>query len=96
MTEKDNEKGTKLSSFEILTLTTLRVFEREQVDVAVIEVEMGGRLEAINIIPDEAILVSALTAVDLDHQFLLGDTVGKIAFEKGGIARKGRRFILGS
>jgi hypothetical protein len=65
-TEKDLEKGTKLSSFEILTLTALRMFEREQVDVAVVEVGMGGRLDATNIIPDDAILVSALTAVDLD------------------------------
>jgi len=95
VTEKDEEKGTKLSSFEILTLIALRVFEMEQVDVAVVEVGMGGRLDATNIIPDEAILVSALTAVDLDHQFFLGDTVGKIAFEKAGIARKGRSFVLG-
>jgi dihydrofolate synthase len=92
---KDLEKGTKLTSFEILTLTALRVFEREQVDVAVVEVGMGGRLDATNIIPDKAILVSALTAVDLDHQFFLGDTVGKIATEKAGIARKGRPFVLG-
>ena len=93
--EKDLEKGTKLSSFEILTLTALRVFEMEKVDVAVVEVGMGGRLDATNIIPDEMILVSALTAVDLDHQFFLGDTVGKIAFEKAGIARKARPFVLG-
>ena len=92
---KDLEKGTKLTSFEMLTLTALRVFEREQVDVAVVEVGMGGRLDATNIIPDKAILVSALTAVDLDHQFFLGDTVGKIATEKAGIARKGRPFVLG-
>ena len=95
VTEKDFEKGTKLSSFEILTLTALRVFEREQVDVAVVEVGVGGRLDATNIIPDDSILVSALTAVDLDHQFFLGDTVGKIAFEKAGIARKKRPFVLG-
>ena len=95
VTEKDREKGTKLSSFEILTLTALRVFEREQVDVAVVEVGMGGRLDATNIIPDDSILVSALTAVDLDHQSFLGDTVDKIAFEKAGIARKKRPFVLG-
>ena len=95
VTEKDIEKGTKLTSFEILTLTALRVFEREQVDVAVVEVGMGGRSDATNIIPDDTILVSALTAVDLDHQFFLGDTVGKIAFEKAGIAREKRPFVLG-
>ena len=95
VTEKDFEKGTKLSNFEILTLTALRVFEREQVDVAVVEVGMGGRLDATNIIPDDTVLVSALTAVDLDHQFFLGDTVGKIALEKAGIARKKAPFVLG-
>ena len=95
VTEKDLEKGTKLSSFEILTLTALRVFDREQVDVAVVEVGMGGRLDATNIIPDHTILVSALTVVDLDHQFFLGDTVDKIAFEKAGIAREKRPFVLG-
>ena len=95
VTEKDLEKSTKLTSFEILTLTALRVFEREQVDVAVVEVGMGGRLDATNIIPDHTILVSALTAVDLDHQFFLGDTVDKIAFEKAGIARKERPFVFG-
>ena len=95
VTEKDLEKGSKLSSFEILTLTALRVFEREKVDVAVVEVGMGGRLDATNIIPDNSILVSALTAVGLDHQFFLGDTVGKIAFEKAGIARKKTPFVLG-
>jgi hypothetical protein len=57
---------------------------------------MGGRLDATNIIPDDAVLVSALTAVDLDHQYYLGDTVGKIALEKAGIARKNRPFVLGS
>jgi dihydrofolate synthase len=96
VTEKDFEKGTKLSSFEILTLTALRVFEREQVDVAVVEVGMGGRLDATNIIPDDTILVSALTAVDVDHQFYLGDTVGKIALEKAGIARKKYRLCWDS
>ena len=95
VTEKDLENGTRLSSFEILTLSALMVFEREKVDVAVVEVGMGGRLDATNIIPDRFILVSALTAVDLDHQFFLGDTVAKIAFEKAGIARKKRPFVLG-
>ena len=57
VSEKDLEKGTKLSSFEILTLTALRVFEKEQVDVAVVEVGMGGRLDATNIIPDRKSVV---------------------------------------
>ncbi|KAF9461739.1 Mur ligase [Collybia nuda] len=91
----DKEHETKLSSFELLTLTALYIFEEAKLDIVVIEVGMGGRLDATNIIPDEAILVSALTAVDLDHQAFLGNTVADITKEKAGIARKGRPFVLG-
>ncbi|KAF9522791.1 Mur ligase [Crepidotus variabilis] len=93
--DADTEHETKLSSFEILTLVALQVFEREKVDIVVLEVGMGGRLDATNIVPDNTIAVSALTAVDLDHQFFLGDTVTKIAAEKAAIGRKGRPFVLG-
>lgn len=92
----DREHDTKLSSFELLTLTALHIFEQAKVDVAVVEVGMGGRLDATNIIPDEAVLVSALAAVDLDHQFFLGDTVSAIAREKAGIARLNKPFVLGA
>lgn len=83
------------SSFEVLTATALLTFEDAKVDIAVVEVGMGGRLDATNIIPDECIMVSALTAVDLDHQAFLGNTVSEIAFEKASIARKNRPFVLG-
>jgi len=91
----DKEHDTKLSSFELLTLTALYIFEQAKLDVVVVEVGMGGRLDATNIIPDEAILISMLTSVDLDHQTFLGNTVADIAKEKAGIARKGRFFVLG-
>ncbi|KAI0316823.1 Mur ligase, partial [Amylostereum chailletii] len=91
----DAEHGTHVTNFELLTCTALYVFQRAQVDVAVLEVGLGGRLDATNAIPDECVLVSALTAVDLDHQAFLGDTVEKIAKEKAAIARKGRPFVLG-
>ena len=83
------------SSFELLVMTALRIFECKQLDVVVIEVGMGGRLDATNIIPDDAVLISALTAVDLDHQYFLGDTVEEIAREKAGIARRGKPFVVG-
>ncbi|KAF8882391.1 Mur ligase [Infundibulicybe gibba] len=92
---KDQEHGTKLSSFEILTLTALRIFEQEKLDIVVVEVGMGGKNDATNAIPDEAIFVSALTSVDLDHQLFLGNTVAEIALEKAGIARSGKPFVLG-
>jgi len=92
----DDKLATRLSSFELLTLTALHIFEQIRVDVAVVEVGMGGSLDATNIIPDQAILVSALTNVDLDHQAFLGDTVQAIAREKTEIARFGKPFVLGS
>ncbi|KIK00341.1 hypothetical protein K443DRAFT_100614 [Laccaria amethystina LaAM-08-1] len=91
----DREEETKLTSFEILTLTALLVFQRAMVDVVVLEVGMGGRLDATNIVPDPTILASVLTSVDLDHQAFLGNTVSAIAKEKAGIARAGKPFILG-
>ncbi|KAJ8593815.1 Mur ligase [Rhizopogon salebrosus TDB-379] len=91
----DREHGTAVSSFELLTLTALHIFEKAGVDVVVIEVGMGGRLDATNVIPDECILLSALTTVDLDHQAFLGNTVELIAKEKTGIARRDKPFILG-
>lgn len=83
------------SSFELLTMTALLIFEKANVDVAVMEVGMGGRLDATNVIPDESILASVLTAVDLDHQAFLGDTVELIAREKAGITRRGKPFVVG-
>ncbi|KAJ3565163.1 hypothetical protein NP233_g7811 [Leucocoprinus birnbaumii] len=91
----DGELGTRLSNFELLTLTALQIFEMLEVDVAVVEVGMGGRLDATNIIPDEAILGSGLTSVDLDHQAFLGNTVSAIAREKAAIARPGKPFVIG-
>jgi len=93
--EKANtEHGIEATSFEVLTLTALQIFQDLQVDIAVVEVGMGGRLDATNVIPDDCILVSALTSVDLDHQAFLGNTVADIAREKVGIARPGKPFIL--
>ncbi|KAG1748714.1 Mur ligase [Suillus lakei] len=91
----DQEHGTEITSFEMLTLVALQIFEKLRVDIVVIEVGMGGRLDATNFIPDESILLSALTAVDLDHQSFLGNTVELITKEKASIARKNRPFVFG-
>ncbi|KAJ6508505.1 Mur ligase [Mycena sanguinolenta] len=91
----DKEHGIGVSSFEVLTLTALLIFERAQLDVVVLEVGMGGRLDATNIISDDCVLVSALTAVDLDHQAFLGTSVSAIAAQKAAIARKGKPFVMG-
>ncbi|KAI0771139.1 Mur ligase [Trametes elegans] len=91
----DRENGVGASNFELLACTALLAFERAAVDVVVLEVGMGGRLDATNAVPDEYILVSALTAVDLDHQAFLGDTVEAITREKAAIARPGKPFVIG-
>ncbi|KZT28339.1 Mur ligase [Neolentinus lepideus HHB14362 ss-1] len=93
--EMDRKHSVKASSFEWLTSTALLIFEQEQVDMVVLEVGMGGRLDATNVVPDECIVVSALTAVDLDHQAFLGDTPVAIAKEKAAIARPGKPFVFG-
>ncbi len=74
------------SFFEMLTAMAFEYFAREQVDIAVLEVGMGGRLDATNVIEP---LVSVITDISLDHQKFLGNTVKEIAREKAGIIRPG-------
>lgn len=76
-----------LTYFEFGTLAALDLFRVAGVDVAVLEVGLGGRLDAVNILDADAALV---TAIDLDHQNWLGDTRELIAVEKAGIFRGGR------
>ncbi|KAG8832861.1 folylpolyglutamate synthase [Serendipita sp. 399] len=93
---KGEEDAPRASLFEALTVTAFRIFEEEAVDIAVIEVGMGGRLDSTNILPDVGVVkVSAMTEVDVDHVQWLGSTVAEIAREKAGIARKGVPFVLG-
>ncbi|KAI5120635.1 hypothetical protein M0805_009395 [Coniferiporia weirii] len=91
----NEERTIHASSFEVLTVTALLLFERAGVDVVICEVGMGGRLDATNIIPDSSILISAITSIDLDHQTFLGSTVADIAREKAGIIRRGCPVVLG-
>ncbi|GLU52196.1 bifunctional folylpolyglutamate synthase/dihydrofolate synthase [Dyadobacter frigoris] len=72
------------SFFEVTVAMAFSYFERCQVDVAVIEVGMGGRLDSTNIITP---VLSVITNVSFDHVQFLGDTLGKIAFEKAGIIK---------
>lgn len=75
-----------MSFFEATTLLALVVFAEEEVDTACIEVGLGGRLDATNVIEPE---VTAITNVALDHQEYLGDTLEEIAAEKAGIIKPG-------
>ena len=72
------------SFFEMMTAIAFAHFSSEKVDIAVLEVGMGGRLDATNVVEP---LVSVIADISLDHQKFLGDTVGQIAREKAGIIR---------
>jgi dihydrofolate synthase/folylpolyglutamate synthase len=80
------EKLPQLTTFEITTALGFLYFERQSVDVAVIEVGLGGRLDATNIVLPE---VSVITAISFDHTYLLGNTLAEIATEKAGIIKPG-------
>jgi len=74
------------SFFEMMTAIAFLYFARERVEIAVLEVGMGGRLDATNVVVP---LVSVITDISLDHQKFLGNTVSEIAREKAGIIRPG-------
>jgi dihydrofolate synthase/folylpolyglutamate synthase len=80
------------SFFEITVAMAFEWFAREHVDVAVIEVGLGGRLDSTNIIVPE---VSVITNISYDHMDLLGNTLQKIAFEKAGIIKPGIPVVIG-
>ncbi len=75
-----------VTEFEVKTLAAFLYFAREQVDFAVMEVGMGGRFDATNVVEP---LVAVITNVGLDHTDRLGNTIEKIAFEKAGIIKTG-------
>jgi len=80
------------SFFEMTVAMAFDYFNRQKVDVAIIEVGMGGRLDSTNIIQPE---VSVITNIGLDHTQFLGDTLAKVAAEKGGIIKKDVTVIIG-
>lgn len=81
-----------LTYFEFNTLAAVDIFRQHQVDVMILEVGLGGRLDAVNIFDaDCAIVIN----VDLDHQAYLGNTIEEVAFEKAGIFRSGKPAIYG-
>lgn len=83
----DARGDVSLTYFEFGTLAALELFREAGVDIAVLEVGLGGRLDAVNVLDADAALV---TAIDLDHQNFLGDTRELIAVEKAGIYRGNR------
>lgn len=80
-------KGETITEFEFITALALRWFAHRKCDIVVLEVGMGGRFDATNVI--DVPEVAAVASISLDHTAVLGDTVGQIAFEKAGIIKPG-------
>ena len=89
---KESWKNIEPSFFEITTALAFHYFAQEQVDIAVIEVGMGGRLDSTNIVQP---IVTAITSISKDHTQFLGDTHELIAREKGGIIKQSIPVVLG-
>jgi len=85
-------KKNKLSFFEMTVLLSFHHFSNEKVDIAIIEVGLGGRLDSTNIINP---ILSVITNISLDHTNLLGNSIEKIAQEKGGIIKRNTPIIIG-
>lgn len=85
-------KDEALTYFEMVTIASFVAFARAGVNIAVIEVGMGGRLDATNVVQPAVV---GVTSIGLDHQRELGDTVELIAGEKAGIFKKGCRAVIG-
>jgi dihydrofolate synthase/folylpolyglutamate synthase len=80
------------SFFEYTTALAFQCFAQQKVDVAAVEVGLGGRLDSTNVITPE---LSVITNIGLDHTNILGDTIGKIAVEKAGIIKIGIPVLIG-
>jgi dihydrofolate synthase/folylpolyglutamate synthase len=85
------ESVERITTFEITTALSFLFFAKKNVDVAVIEVGLGGRLDATNVVQP---LVSVITSLSMDHMAILGNTLEKIAYEKAGIIKPGRPVVV--
>ena len=85
-------EANQLSFFEMTVGMAFQYFAYAEVDIAIIEVGLGGRLDSTNIITPE---VSVITNIGLDHTAFLGDTLTKIAFEKAGIIKPKVPCVIG-
>ena len=81
--------------FEVTTAIALELFRRAGVTVAVLEVGLGGRLDATNIVSPPDVVATAITSIAFDHQVYLGSTLREIALEKAGIIKPGVPVVVG-
>lgn len=90
--ELANKNQIHLTEFEIITVAAFKYFADNNVDIAIMETGLGGRLDSTNVI--ESNLCSIITNIDFDHIERLGDTIEKIAFEKAGIIKSNCPVII--
>ncbi len=88
----DENKTESLTYFEFSTLSALHLFKQAKLDVVILEVGLGGRLDATNIVDSD---LAVITSIDIDHTDFLGDTREAIAFEKAGIFRENCPVVIG-
>jgi dihydrofolate synthase / folylpolyglutamate synthase len=81
--------------FEVTTAAAFELFRRAGAELAVLEVGLGGRLDATNVVAPPALLATAITSIDFDHQLYLGTTLREIAIEKAGIIKPGVPVVIG-
>jgi dihydrofolate synthase / folylpolyglutamate synthase len=89
---RDGALATEPTFFEVTTAAAFEIFRRARVDIAVLEVGMGGRYDATNVATPRA---AAITTIDLDHERFLGNTIAAIAGEKAGVIKAGMRVVVG-
>ncbi len=87
----DDDDEVSLSYFEFTTLAILQLLAKSALDVVILEVGLGGRLDAVNVLDADCALI---TSIDLDHMELLGHTREAIGFEKAGIMRAGKPAVV--
>ncbi|MBX3181506.1 MAG: bifunctional folylpolyglutamate synthase/dihydrofolate synthase [Polyangiaceae bacterium] len=87
------DAGPELTFFEVSTVAAFLAFARAGVDIAVVEVGLGGRLDATNVLPPPR--VAAITRIAFDHMDLLGDSLSAIAREKAAIIKSGSKVVVG-
>jgi len=93
--KKLDEKGPEYMStfFELTTVMAFKYFKDMKADFVVLEVGLGGRFDATNVIENP--VVSIITSVDLDHTKILGNNIERIAYEKAGIIKRGSKVVIG-
>lgn len=94
---KNRSLNLNCTEFELLTVTAFKIFELEKVELAIIEVGLGGRLDATNVLEpsqEGGVIVSGITKIGMDHESFLGDSLPAIAAEKGGIIKKNTPVVV--